>query len=191
MIAETQGPLPHRAHIHYLASIIIQQVSMNVIKCHFFLMQEFSDIPLLHMYFHVRGHFVRLPLCCHQSHGNSMQQNIGGKVQPLLPYHQHLPLTLWTNIIKWKALLFEQPSQYWHRYKYQWNVIKITVSGNSALFSGIQFTSLLSAIPWLHTVKQMLLSTLQIISFLHEKQKKNSKALIACIYSTLEVIKGV
>jgi len=35
-----------------------------------------------------------------------MYQNVGGKVQPLLPYYQYLPLTLWAEIIKQEALLF-------------------------------------------------------------------------------------
>jgi len=34
------------------------------------------------------------------SHGNKIQKNIGEKVQPLLPNHQHPPLTLWANIIE-------------------------------------------------------------------------------------------
>jgi len=37
-----------------------------------------------------------------------MQRNIGGKAQPLLPYHQHPPLTPWANIIKQEALLSEE-----------------------------------------------------------------------------------
>jgi len=42
--------------------------------------------------------FVRLPLCCHLSHSNKMLWNTVGKVQPLLPSHQHPPLTSWANI---------------------------------------------------------------------------------------------
>ena len=49
---------------------------------------------------HVRHCCVRLPLCCHLSHGNNMEQNIGGKIQLLLPHHQHPPLISWTNRIK-------------------------------------------------------------------------------------------
>ena len=51
-------------------------------------------------HFHVRHHPVRVPLCCHLSHGNNMEWDIGGKVQPLLPYQHHQPLKLWVNIIK-------------------------------------------------------------------------------------------
>ena len=90
----------HCAHIHRFVSINVQQASVNVSGCHFSYMEEFSDTLLLHMYFHVTCHLVGLPLCCHLSHGNMMQRNIGGKVQPLLPYLQHLPLTLWASIIK-------------------------------------------------------------------------------------------
>ena len=36
----------------------------------FFLMEEFNYTPSLRTHFHVRRHFVRLPLCCHLSHGN-------------------------------------------------------------------------------------------------------------------------
>ena len=35
--------------------------------------------------FHVLHYFVRLPLCCHLSHVNKTYQNIGVKVQSLLP----------------------------------------------------------------------------------------------------------
>ena len=61
-----------------LISINIQQMSMNVNECNFFHREEFSDTSLLHRHFHVRCHFVRLPLCCHLSCGNNMEQRIGG-----------------------------------------------------------------------------------------------------------------
>ena len=68
--------------IHFLVSINVEQVLMNVSGCHFFHMKEFSDTPLLFMHFHVRHHFVRLPLplCYHLSHGNKTQWNIARKV---------------------------------------------------------------------------------------------------------------
>ena len=47
-----------------------------------------------------------LPSVTQQKHG----MGHWGEVQPLLPSHQHPPLTLWANIIKWEALLLEQPS---------------------------------------------------------------------------------
>jgi len=62
---------------------------MNVSGCNFFHMEEFSSTLLLHMLFHIRHHFVRLPLSYYLSHSNNMQWNTVGKVQPLLPYRQH------------------------------------------------------------------------------------------------------
>ena len=64
--------------------------------------------PLLHIYFHVRHHCVRVPLRCHLSHSNNMERDIGGKVQPLLPYHQHPLLMLWA----YRALISELPSYF-------------------------------------------------------------------------------
>lgn len=61
---------------------------MNVSRCQFFLIAEFSESNLLHTHFHVWHHFVRLALCCHLSHSNKMWWNTGGTVQPLLLY-QH------------------------------------------------------------------------------------------------------
>ena len=69
--AKTHHPLPHCAHIHCLVSISILQASMNDSECHFFCMEEFSD-TFASYYFQVRCHCVRLPLCCHLSHGNNM-----------------------------------------------------------------------------------------------------------------------
>ena len=90
----------HCTNIHCLISIDVQQVSVNVNGCNFFHMEKFNCTSLLHPHSHVRCHSVRLTLCCHLSHGNKMQQNIGRKVQPLPPHHQHLPLMSWANIIK-------------------------------------------------------------------------------------------
>ena len=68
--SEMHNPLLHYARIHWLVSIHVQQVLMYVTGCYFFCMEEFNDTPLLHTYFHVRHHFVRLPLCCHLLHSN-------------------------------------------------------------------------------------------------------------------------
>ena len=108
--AETHHPLPLCVHIHCSVSINTQQASMNVSGCHFWCMEEFSSTPLLHTHFHVRHHFVRIPLCYHLLHGNKMWWNTGGKVRLLLPCHQHLPLMLWANTINKEALIFKQPS---------------------------------------------------------------------------------
>ena len=49
--AEMHHPPPHCAHIHWLVSINVQQVSVNVSGCCFFCMEEFSYTPLLRPYF--------------------------------------------------------------------------------------------------------------------------------------------
>jgi len=101
---------PHCAHTHCLVLINIQQVSVNASGCNFFHMEKFSGISLLHMHFHVRHHFFRLPLCCHLSHNIKMQWDIGGKVHLLLPRHQHLPLMSRANVLEaLEALLSEEP----------------------------------------------------------------------------------
>ena len=106
---ETSHPLPHCAHTHCLVSIDVQQLLMNVTGCHYFHVEEFNPRPLLHAYFHIRHHSVRLPLCCYLSHSNNTLQNISRKVQSLLLSHQHPYLTWWANIIKEEALLSEHP----------------------------------------------------------------------------------
>jgi len=71
-IANMHHPPPYSAHICCLVSINILQASMNINGCKLSCMEEFSDIPLLHVYFHVRYRSVWLPLCCYISHGNKM-----------------------------------------------------------------------------------------------------------------------
>lgn len=44
-----------------MASINIQQLSMNVKGCHFFCMGEFNIMPLIHTLFWVKCHFFTLP----------------------------------------------------------------------------------------------------------------------------------
>lgn len=61
-IAKICHPPSHYAHIHCLVPISVQQESMDAYSS--FWIEEFDDIPLLHMHFHVRGHCVRLLLCC-------------------------------------------------------------------------------------------------------------------------------
>jgi len=70
--AEMHHPPPHCAPIHCLVFINIQQVSVNVNGFHCFCMKEFNIIPLYHMHFHDRRHFVRLPICCYLSHANEV-----------------------------------------------------------------------------------------------------------------------
>ena len=76
----------------------------------FFHVEEFSDTPLLHVHFHVRPIVSDCPSAaiCRTA---IMSWNTGGKVRPLLPHHQHPPLTSWANTIQWEALLSEQPSE--------------------------------------------------------------------------------
>ena len=69
---ETRHPPPHCANIHCLVSVNVQQASMNVIGDNFFRMEELNYTPFFHTHFHVRRHFVRLPLCCLLSHGNEI-----------------------------------------------------------------------------------------------------------------------
>ena len=98
-------PPPHCADIHFLVSINVQPVLMNVSGCNFFCMVEFHYMLFLHTHFHVRLH-----LCCHLLRGNKIKWNIVGKVQPLLPYYQHVPLTSWTNIINRRHYFWSSPS---------------------------------------------------------------------------------
>ena len=95
--AEMHHPLPHFVHVHSLFSINLHQVLMNVNECDSFSSWRNS---MTYLCFPVRYHFARLTLCCHPSHSNKMKQNIGGKLQPLQPYHQHPSLRSWANIIK-------------------------------------------------------------------------------------------
>lgn len=71
--AEMYHPPPFCADIHSLVSTNFQQVPMNVNRCLFFFhMEKFNSTPLLPMHFHVRCHFIRLPLCCHLSHSKKI-----------------------------------------------------------------------------------------------------------------------
>jgi len=85
---------------------------MNGSGCDFFSTEEFSSTPLLHPHSRVRQHSVRPPLCCHHT---EMERDIGGKVQPPLPYRRHPPLTSWANTLTREALLSEQPSYLCHK----------------------------------------------------------------------------
>jgi len=74
------------------------------------IISSYSDTPLLNAFFHLKCHSVKLPLCCHLSHNNEIKWSIGGKVISLLPYHYNqMPPMLWANIIRYEALLLEQP----------------------------------------------------------------------------------
>lgn len=81
--------------LHKHSPTINERQRVQLYSC----MEEFNDTSFLHLHFHVRCHSVRLPLCCHLSHDDKMEWNIGGKVQLLLLYHQHPPMILWANRI--------------------------------------------------------------------------------------------
>jgi len=70
---ETHRPPCRCTHIYCLASITVQQASMNVSGFCFFHMEEFSGTPLPNPHFHGRHHLVGMPLCCPLSHGNKME----------------------------------------------------------------------------------------------------------------------
>jgi len=82
--AETHHPPPPCSHP--LSGL--HKCSANISGSHwvpfFFCIEEFRNTPLLHPHSH-----IRLPLCCHLSHYNKIEQNTGGKGQPLLPYQHH------------------------------------------------------------------------------------------------------
>lgn len=102
--------LPHCAPIHCLVFINIQQVSANVNGCIFFLAGriKFHIFASCRLPYHMQ--FCQTALLCHLSYGNNMQQNVGGKIQPLLSYNQQISLKLWIRIIKQEALHLVQPS---------------------------------------------------------------------------------
>ena len=93
--AEMHHPLHYYVPIHCLFSMNVQQALMNVSEWNYFLMEEFNDLPLLHMHFLVKHQFAPL-----LPHSNKMYWKIDREVQPLLPYHQHLLLMSWASIIK-------------------------------------------------------------------------------------------
>ena len=78
---------------HCLVSINIQQALMNV--SHFFPHGGIQGRIFAPCAFPCQRLF-----CCRLSHGNDMYQDIGGKVQPLLLYHQYPLLMSWANIKK-------------------------------------------------------------------------------------------
>ena len=91
--AEYHYPLPlHWAHVLCLVSRNIQQALMNVNRCHFFLMEEFSDKPLLQTHSHVRRRSIRAPLCCHLSKATKCNRISVGRFN----YYCHT-----TNICLW------------------------------------------------------------------------------------------
>ena len=60
--AEIDHPQLHCTQILSLVSRAVQQVLLNVSGCHFFLLKELSDTPLIQPHFHVRCHCQTAPL---------------------------------------------------------------------------------------------------------------------------------
>lgn len=75
-----------------------KQVPMDVEECIF----SHTTTSLLRMHFHVN---YRLVATCNKA----KKEFTDTKVHLLLPCHQHPPLTLWTELIKYETLLLEQP----------------------------------------------------------------------------------
>lgn len=90
----------HCAHIHCWVSRNIPKCWWLLMGAILFCMEELNDMPLLYTHFCFRHHV---------SYSNNTWWDISGKVQLLLPSHQHPPLVLWANIRNQEALLSEQP----------------------------------------------------------------------------------
>ena len=97
--AETHHPPPHCAHIRCLVSINIQQVSVSVNRCNCLSMEELSSMSLCFIFT-----FMSCALLSNCPSAavcrTATKWNIGGKGQPLLPYHPHPPVTSWANTVK-------------------------------------------------------------------------------------------
>ena len=78
----------------------VHRCSARVSGCTYSCMEEFHHTSLFHAYFFVRLRIVSLLLCCHLSRGNKIEWSMGGKVQALLPHHQHPPLKSRADIAK-------------------------------------------------------------------------------------------
>jgi len=76
--AEMSHPLLHCAHMHNFVSINYSG-SINEYQCvQIFLMEKLNSTPLVYMHFHVRHHFVRLPLYFHLFQGKKMKHRWEG-----------------------------------------------------------------------------------------------------------------
>ena len=70
--AETHRPLPHCPHIHCLVSLNVQQVLMDVNRCHFFPQGGIQWRTFASYSLPCQMPFVTLLLCCHLPHCNKM-----------------------------------------------------------------------------------------------------------------------
>jgi len=73
-------PLTASLCLHPLFSL--QKYSASVSGWYFYHMEESSYASLFHTHFHVRCHFVRLPLCCHLTHGYWWEGSTSTAVPP-------------------------------------------------------------------------------------------------------------
>ena len=89
-----------------------QQALMNGSGQHFFSTQRHSMTQLCNTCTSMSDSILSDCPSADMLHGNKMEENIGGEVQPLLSYHQHPALTLCANIRKQEVLLSEQPSYF-------------------------------------------------------------------------------
>lgn len=80
----------HCDDVHCLASISFYQTYMDVNRCHFFLHWRVQWTYLCFILIYMS---VSILSDCHTSHGYEMLGNAVGNVEPLLPCHQHVPLT--------------------------------------------------------------------------------------------------
>ena len=117
-MAEEHHPPPHCAYIHCLVFINIKHMSVKVSGYRFFSTGRNSTTHLCFMSTSTSDAILSdrpSAAICHTT--TKIYENVGGKAQPILPYHHHLPLMSRANI-KLEALLSEQPSR---------NYLKITV----------------------------------------------------------------
>ena len=100
-------PPPNCAHIHCLVSINIHQASRTINGCRFFFFSAWRN-SMTHFFFSCLSMADTILSDCPSTAICHIATNLHGvKVQPLLPYYQHLPLTLWANIIKKGNIIFE------------------------------------------------------------------------------------
>jgi hypothetical protein len=86
-------------YIYSFVSINFQETSMNVNGCNFFRMEQFNDTSASYAVPHQTPFCQTAPLLLSIARQQNLQ-DLGVKVQPLLPHHQHQSLTSWTSIIK-------------------------------------------------------------------------------------------
>ena len=120
---------------------LCSQASVNVNGCIFFRVQEFSVTALLHLHFHVRCHFIRLPHCCHLSHSSKMLQNIGGRFKL---YNTTWCLATQLDISSHRTVLFHKRLLTFQVINWRKTLLPTSVNA----FFPITVCKLLSLAPW-------------------------------------------